>query len=320
MKTVTAIALTLVSTSVYSDPWVDAAGDVTSPNADIVAGAFSVSDNEVDLRLRFRDVPFPTTHTQAITVCLDLDQNPATGSVCSQAPQRLGADAAITIDGGLGALQTCNLNVSLLQAWPPTIIDAAESLWFDPSTNTLRLAFSRELLPDDGVFNYIVTSNFGGSFGANEWVPSTYNFSAPGGFLTSQQGPLPAFAGQRACEAIPVDMDIMPGSEANSINLCSGGSTPVAIFSSNEFDAAQIEPGSLTLADAQVRVVGKSDKLLCHLDDINFDGRQDLLCQFHTVDLALDMDVDTTAELNGRLSNGRAIVGRDAVNIVKECN
>lgn len=57
-------------------------------------------------------------------------------------------------------------------------IDLRSHLWFDPSSNTLRLFFPASLLHDDGIFNYALHSAFGGSFGANERAPDTGTFTS----------------------------------------------------------------------------------------------------------------------------------------------
>jgi hypothetical protein len=120
--------------------------------------------------------------------------------------------------------------------------------------------------------------------------------------------------------SVMVQIDIHPGSDPNSINLCSDGSTPVAIFGSANLDVAQIDETTLTLADTAVRVAGRSGKFLCHPpEDINGDQLPDLVCQFYTTNLALAANVDTSAEMNGNLLDGTAIQGVDSVNLVKDC-
>ena len=121
------------------------------------------------------------------------------------------------------------------------------------------------------------------------------------------------------CPRLDVDIDIKPGSYPNSVNLCSKGSVPVAIFGSSEFDVTQIDVDSLTLADADVRIVGKSAKSLCRDELVNEDAYADKLCQFDTIELALDADADTTAELNGKLFDDSYIFGVDSIVLVKDC-
>ena len=116
---------------------------------------------------------------------------------------------------------------------------------------------------------------------------------------------------------IPVDIDIKPGSDPNSINLCSMGVIPVAIFGSATFDVNDINRTSLALADVGVKVAGKSGKDLCHVTDVNDDGFDDLVCQFVAVGLALSGG-DTTATVVGELNDATPFEGTDSVNIVKD--
>ena len=55
-----------------------------------------------------------------------------------------------------------------------------------------------------------------------------------------------------------IAIDIKPGSFPNSINLGSNGVVPVAILSTDTFDASTVDPFTVTLAGAAVRMKGKS--------------------------------------------------------------
>jgi hypothetical protein len=116
---------------------------------------------------------------------------------------------------------------------------------------------------------------------------------------------------------IEVAIDIKPGSYPNSINLSSAGVIPVAILSSESFDAASIDPESLRLSGASVGIAGKSGNLLCHLEDVNSDSRNDLVCQFETAQLTLQTG-DTMAEVTGKTLSGVAFRGQDSVRIVPD--
>ncbi|MCL9783475.1 hypothetical protein M9194_18775 [Vibrio sp. S4M6] len=117
-----------------------------------------------------------------------------------------------------------------------------------------------------------------------------------------------------------VDIDIKPGSDPNSINLCSNGSVPVAILGSDSFDVYEIDTNTLSLADAGVKMVGKKDKQLCSTEDVNGDGYNDLVCHYVTIDLASLDGTSTSAEVNGKLLDMTPFSGTDTVNIVKhEC-
>lgn len=91
-----------------------------------------------------------------------------------------------------------------------------------------------------------------------------------------------------------IDIDIKPGSDTNSINPDSNGVIPVAILGSLDFDATAVDGGTCRLGEAAVKMVGKSDKLLCSEEYVNDDGYLDLVCKFMTVYLAAG-DEDTTA-------------------------
>ena len=116
-------------------------------------------------------------------------------------------------------------------------------------------------------------------------------------------------------EAINVTIDIKPGANPNSINLGSNGNVPTAILSSADFDATTVDPETVTLADAKVRVVGKKSKLQASLKDVNGDGLTDLFLHIDTTGLQLT-NGDVMAYLEGRTYDGEPIVGKDTIRIV----
>ena len=117
-----------------------------------------------------------------------------------------------------------------------------------------------------------------------------------------------------APEAIQVQIDIKPGSFPNSINLGSGGTVPVAIFSTTDFDATTVDPTTVTLASAPVQLKGKGTPMVSFAD-INDDGLLDLVVHVSTEALQLN-ETDTEATLEGKTFNGTAIQGTDSVRIV----
>jgi hypothetical protein len=115
---------------------------------------------------------------------------------------------------------------------------------------------------------------------------------------------------------IPAGIDIHPGSFPNSINLRSKGAVPVAFFGSDALDVDNIDAATCKLADAGVKMVGKSDKLLCAKELVDGDAHEDLVCHFVTTSLgALDAS-STEAKVTCDLNNGTTIEGVDSVNIV----
>ncbi len=118
-----------------------------------------------------------------------------------------------------------------------------------------------------------------------------------------------------ASPPIHVEVDIKPGSYPNPINPGSNGLIPVAIFTTETFDAATVDPDSVTVAGAEVAVRGKSEKLMAHLEDVDGDGDIDLLLQ---VDTQSDGELWETGPVTlvGKTYDGTAIEGTDDVVIV----
>ncbi|MCL5289358.1 MAG: LamG domain-containing protein [Acidobacteria bacterium] len=124
-------------------------------------------------------------------------------------------------------------------------------------------------------------------------------------------------AGKCKDSSIKVSIDIKPGSFPNSINLSNAGTVPVAIFSSEAFDATQIDPETVSLAGASVKMVGKSGKYLCSAEDVNQDGRLDLVCHVLTAQFMIEPG-DSVATLEALTFDGRRVRGEDTVRIVPD--
>jgi hypothetical protein len=120
--------------------------------------------------------------------------------------------------------------------------------------------------------------------------------------------------GTGKCKAITVGIDIKPGSFPNSINLGSNGVVPVAILSSATFDATTVNPTTITLAGASVKLRGNGTPMASY-QDVNNDGRLDLVVQVSIEALQLS-DVDTQATLTGQTFDGKSVTGNDYVRIV----
>ena len=105
-----------------------------------------------------------------------------------------------------------------------------------------------------------------------------------------------------------ITIDIKPGGNPNNINLKSKGVVPVAVLTTESFDAGDVDPETVEFAGAEpVRW------RLCDVDD---DGDNDILFHFKTQDLqGLDED-STEATLTGETNNEEVISGTDTVRIV----
>ncbi len=115
---------------------------------------------------------------------------------------------------------------------------------------------------------------------------------------------------------IEVAIDIKPGSDPNSINLDSTGVVPVAIFSSETFDAPNdLDAGTIILAGARVKTVGNGDRLLCHDEFVNEDELLDLVCQVEITQFLIE-EGDSVAVLEGETFDGDPVRGEDSIRIV----
>ena len=114
---------------------------------------------------------------------------------------------------------------------------------------------------------------------------------------------------------VAVTVDIKPGSYPNSINLNSAGVVPVAILSFSEFDATQVDPATVSLAGAKVKLIGKGDKYSCSTQDVNGDGLVDLLCHVVTAQFMIEPGT-SVAVMEATTFGGKAIRGEDSIEIV----
>ncbi len=114
---------------------------------------------------------------------------------------------------------------------------------------------------------------------------------------------------------IEVQIDIKPGSYPNSINLGSNGNVPVAIFSTEDFDATTVDPTTVTLAGALVKLKGKATPM-ASFEDVDGDGLLDIIVHVDTQALSLGQG-DTEAILEGETSDGKKIRGVDTVRIIE---
>ena len=111
-----------------------------------------------------------------------------------------------------------------------------------------------------------------------------------------------------------VEIDIKPGSDDNPINLGSRGTVPVAILSTPEFDATNVDAITISLAGAGVKIKKKGTAQAAS-EDVNDDGLLDLVVHVVTGDLELSPE-DTEAVLTAQDFDGNALRGADAVRLV----
>jgi hypothetical protein len=111
-------------------------------------------------------------------------------------------------------------------------------------------------------------------------------------------------------------IDIKPGSYPNSINLGSNGVVPVAILSTASFDATMVDPATVVMAGAGVAMRGKANRYMTSSQDVNADGRLDLVLQVETENLDPTQLQDGYATVVGTTLAGVPIIGTDSIVLV----
>ena len=182
---------------------------------------------------------------------------------------------------------------------------------YDAVTKVARIYLSGSFKAEDAFTNPVFKTNINVTIGA---TPNDFNRRLLVGSLDDvriynralAECEIQALAGVGTC-VIPVEIDIKPGSDPNSINLKSKGVVPVAALTTEEFDASTVGPNTVAFAGAE--------PVRCTMEDVDGDGDTDLLLHFRTQDLDLDEN-STEATLTGETTDGMPIEGTDSVNIV----
>ena len=124
--------------------------------------------------------------------------------------------------------------------------------------------------------------------------------------------------------AIGVLLDVTPGGTPNSVSLGSRGVLPVALLASATFDPRQVDPSTIRLGDeagADTPVAARANGTLhATVEDVNGDGRPDLLLKFEVPALVANGDLvagTTQLVLRAVLADAcTSVRGVDAVRIV----
>lgn len=109
----------------------------------------------------------------------------------------------------------------------------------------------------------------------------------------------------------PVAVDIKPGNEENNVHLRSGERVPVAILTTDKFDATSVDPLSVRFGPKDgVEVHNRG-----HIEDADGDGRPDMVLHFGVLESGLECGMENVA-LKGMTKNGTPIGGSDAIRLL----
>lgn len=121
---------------------------------------------------------------------------------------------------------------------------------------------------------------------------------------------------------LPVAIDVKPGSESNPVNLRSRGRLPVAILSTDDFDATSVDEGTVLFGDPVEVASGSGipgSPIRSTVEDVDGDGLDDLLLFFSVTQLSSDGAITSESQvvlLSGETVDGVVIEGLDIIRIV----
>jgi hypothetical protein len=187
--------------------------------------------------------------------------------------------------------------------------------------------------PEDTFVNYFLFTpdaqefhlGGGGSPTIGGFVGDTFDFSSftlsPGSYTVTANHQNP-FEDPRATFVIahcvlPIEVDVKPGNANNTIAPKAKGKVPVAVLSSANFDARNLDPRTIrmnsSLPNVRLKLNGSSQ---VSLQDVNSDGLQDLLVHIEIQTLQLSGETDVSVVLVGDTFGGARVRGTDVVRIV----
>jgi hypothetical protein len=110
---------------------------------------------------------------------------------------------------------------------------------------------------------------------------------------------------------LPVTIDIKPGNSPISINVRSNGSLPVAILTTDSFDASSVDPNTVRFG----RKGKESAPLRSSLEDVDGHGDLDFILHFKAQATGI-LCGDSSARLSGQTFDGQELEGADSVRTV----
>ena len=198
------------------------------------------------------------------------------------------------------------------QRFPSVFSDVVNDFDLDHPTTKITLYGTHPCLVYWEAGDRVATNSepFGNPDGTTLFRSAVTKF--PIEFLTNED--TIAYGDVSARIATIVMIDIKPGSDPNTFNNDGHGVIPVAILSTDAFDASTVDPMSVSLDGMVSRVNGKNSKA-GRLVDVDGDGDLDLMLHIEDVD-GVYGEGTTTAVLTGETFAGVPIQGSDTIRIV----
>ena len=206
----------------------------------------------------------------------------------------------------------------------PAVNPGPNAMIFSGLTFTLSASFSDPGV-DDAPWQFTIdwgdnTSESGSTNDQSAAITGTHTYFAPRDYpvtvtVTDKDGGTGSGSLTLTVKAIPVAIDIKPGSFPNSVNLEGKGLIPVGVITGSQ-PANLTTVDATTIIDATVEFAGAAiAHRRGHTEDVNGDAWGDRVYHFRTQDTNLNGG-DTSATLTAQLADGRFIEGTDSVRIV----
>jgi hypothetical protein len=219
----------------------------------------------------------------------------------------------LDIDEGKGGVKSVDTIMAIYDdnalklnalALPMRWVDDADPV-DEGSISTVDARIDNVKLPNSGYYIVGVTSS-GRAFGKGGVV--TKNATSNGDYKLIITGVTP--------EVQQINIEIKPGSdELAPINPKAKGKIPVALLSSSEFIATNVDTTSLRFGESG------NEESLSHCgrsgEDVNGDGRLDLVCHFDNEQAGFAVG-DLEGILRGKMTWGSRIEGRGFLKVVPE--
>ncbi len=300
--------------------------DATIPNTPPAADAGGLYAGDEGSAVAFDGSGSSDPDGDALTFAWDFgDQDTGTGPTPSHTYADNGSyTVSLTVTDPSGASHTDQTTATIANV-APTVSAGANDMIFSGQTFALSASFSDPGV-DDATWQTTVdwgdlTSDAGSSDDQSAPITGSHIYLAPGDYtvtvtVTDKDGGVGSDQLTLTVKAIPMAMDIKPGSFPNSINTKRRGVIPVAVLTGSQ-PAGVAAVDATTIIDASVEFAGAAiAHRRGHTEDVDGDGQADRVYHFRTQITNLQAG-DASATLTAQLADGRFIEGTDSVRIVR---